>query len=152
MISLLRKLFDGPEPEDAAGARHRRELATAALLLEVARADFEDSPEEVEAVSSILERELNLTPTEVTAALEAAGETVDTATSLYEFTRVINDHCDGDERIDLIAAMWRVACADGRIDKYEEHLIRRVADLTYVAHADYIRCKHEACGDGLRPA
>jgi uncharacterized tellurite resistance protein B-like protein len=37
--------------------------------------------------------------------------------------------------------MWTVAYADGDLDKYEEHLIRQVAELTYVPHSDYIQCK-----------
>ena len=78
------------------------------------------------------------------ALIAAAGERVDEATSLYEFTRVINDHYGPEEKLTLIASMWQVAYADGDLDKYEEHLIRQVAELTYVPHQDYIRCKLEA--------
>ena len=73
--------------------------------------------------------------------LELASRKVDEATSLYEFTRLINDHYSAAQKLRLIDAMWSVACADGAIDKYEEHLIRRVAELTYVPHSDYIRSK-----------
>ena len=69
---------------------------------------------------------------------------VDESTSLYEFTRVINDHYTPQQKQQLIYAMWTVAYADGDIDKYEEHLIRQVAELTYVAHEDYIRAKLRA--------
>ena len=61
-----------------------------------------------------------------------------------EFTRVINDHYGPGEKLTLIASMWQVAYADGDLDKYEEHLIRQVAELTYVPHQDYIRCKLDA--------
>lgn len=73
-----------------------------------------------------------------------AEQEVDHATSLYEFTRVVNDHCDPEQRIALIEAMWRVAYADGELHKYEEHIIRRTADLLYVAHSDFILSKHRA--------
>ena len=66
---------------------------------------------------------------------------MDEGTSLYEFTRVINDHCCAEQKLQLIKAMWAVAYADGNVDKYEEHLIRQVAELTYVPHSDYIHCK-----------
>jgi uncharacterized tellurite resistance protein B-like protein len=71
---------------------------------------------------------------------------VDEATSLYEFTRIINDHYSAQQKVQLIGAMWAVAFADGNLDKYEEALIRQVAELTYVPHQDYIRCKLAAAG------
>jgi len=73
--------------------------------------------------------------------VSAAQQRVEEATSLYEFTRVINAHCNADEKLQMISAMWLVAYADGNLDKYEEHLIRQVAELTYVPHRDYIQCK-----------
>ena len=66
---------------------------------------------------------------------------LDEATSLYDFTRVINDHYLPAQKLELVASMWRVAYADGRLDKYEEYLIRQVAELCYVSHQDYIRTK-----------
>jgi len=58
-----------------------------------------------------------------------------------EFTRVINDHYTPQQKLQLISGMWTVAYADGDLDKYEEALIRQVAELTYVTHEDYIRSK-----------
>jgi len=40
--------------------------------------------------------------------------------------------------------MWRVAMADNALSRYEEHVIRKVADLLYVSHSDFIRSKSEA--------
>jgi uncharacterized tellurite resistance protein B-like protein len=37
--------------------------------------------------------------------------------------------------------MWEVAYADGRVDRYEDHMIRKVADLLYLSHNDFIRMK-----------
>ena len=50
------------------------------------------------------------------------------------------------QKLQLIDSMWSVAFADGNLDKYEEHLIRQVAELTYVPHPDYIRSKLAAQG------
>ena len=69
---------------------------------------------------------------------------MDEAISLYEFTRVINDHYSAEQKLRLIDAMWSVAYADNDLDKYEEHLIRQVAELTYVPHSDYIQSKLSA--------
>ena len=40
--------------------------------------------------------------------------------------------------------LWRVAWADGRIDRYEEQILRRVADLIHLRHGEFIQAKHAA--------
>ena len=148
MIKALKELFQAA-PADADPAqdrRHRTQLAAAALLIETARADFTQSAEEQAAFEPLLCRALNLPADEVRALVEQASARVDQSTSLYEFTRVINDHCEPQQKLELIDCMWAVAYADGDLDKYEEHLIRRVAELTYVPHEDYIRSKLAARG------
>ncbi len=144
MIKALKSLFILPEAETPEQLEHRLQLAAAALLIETARADFTQDASEEATLEQLLCNALSLPSQEVRALIAAAGERVDEATSLYEFTRVINDHYGPEEKLTLIASMWQVAYADGDLDKYEEHLIRQVAELTYVPHQDYIRCKLDA--------
>lgn len=144
MIGALKALFEPSARESEEELAHRQRLAAAALLIETARADFTQDAAEQAALEQLLVRTLELDGAEVHALVEAAAERVDQATSLYEFTRVINDHYSARQKLQLIGDMWAVAYADGNLDKYEEHLIRRVAELTYVPHQDYIRTKLEA--------
>jgi|TARA_R100000005_G_scaffold94241_1_gene71633 uncharacterized tellurite resistance protein B-like protein len=141
MINALKALFILPEEDSKEARQHRVQLAAAALLIETARADFTQDASEEAALEQMLSESLVLPRHEVKALIEAASTRVEEATSLYEFTRVINDHYGPEEKLTLIASMWQVAYADGNLDKYEEHLIRQVAELTYVPHQDYIRCK-----------
>ncbi len=141
MINALKSLFTPPTAESPEALEHRLRLAAAALLIETARADFRQDAEEEAALETLLCDTLALPLTEVQELVRQASERVDSATSLYEFTRLINDHFSPVQKLQLIDAMWRVAYADGRLDKYEEHLIRQVAELTYVPHPDYIRSK-----------
>ena len=78
---------------------------------------------------------------DITSLQQLAEDEARQATSLYEFTRLINDHYDYAQKCALIENMWRVAFSDERLDKYEEHLIRRIAELIYVSHSDFIRTK-----------
>ncbi len=141
MISAFKKLFEVPAQETAAEREHRLHLAAAALLVETARADFSEDQVEDAALRSLLCETLELRPQEIDEILRQAVAQLDEATSLYDFTRVINDHYSATQKLELISCMWRVAYADGRLDKYEEYLIRQVAELTYVPHSDYIRTK-----------
>ena len=144
MISALKTLFEHPERESEDARQHRVRLAAAALLIETARADFTQAADEEAAMAALLSKALKLPDTEIESLLGDAEARVDESTSLYEFTRVINDHYCAEEKVELVGAMWKVAYADGDLDKYEEALIRQVAELTYVPHADYIKCKLDA--------
>ena len=141
MIRALKKLFEAPPGESEEERRQRLRLAAAALLIETARADFTQGADEQAVLETLLCDSLGLTKSSVQELVAQASEQLDTSTSLYEFTRVINDHYSAQQKLELVGAMWKVAYADGDLDKYEEHLIRQVAELTYVPHAEYIRVK-----------
>ena len=144
MIGALKALFELPESDSAESRQRRLHLAAAALLIETARADFTQDASEEAALKQLLCSSLQLEQGQVQELLTQAADQVDRSTSLYEFTRVINDHYSAEQKLQLIGAMWAVAYADGNLDKYEEHLIRQVAELTYVPHQDYIRSKLDA--------
>jgi len=147
MIRALKSLFEMPVEESPEQLEHRLRLATAAMLIETAQADFGEDKREAAVMTELLCRSLSLPAAEVGQLLEEAQARVEQATSLYEFTRLINDHYSPQRKVQIVEAMWRVAYADGNLDKYEEALIRRVAELTYVPHGEYIRCKLTARED-----
>lgn len=141
MIRSLLQLFT-PEPEETAESRQQRlRLAAAALLVETARADFQQDAVEEDALANALRQGLQLGADEVQELLAEANTHADHATSLYQFTRVINDHFTAEQKALLVEMMWQVAWADGDLHHYEEHLIRKVADLIYVPHEEFIRSK-----------
>jgi uncharacterized tellurite resistance protein B-like protein len=126
---------------------HRRNLAAAALLIEVARADFEFDDDEQRAIETLLEQTLDLEPGEIAELVRLAHDESRDATSLHQFTRLVNESHSLDDKKRLMEALWRVAYADGRLDKYEEQLLRRIADLLHLRHAEFMRAKHSATGE-----
>jgi uncharacterized tellurite resistance protein B-like protein len=117
------------------------QLATAALLIEVMIVDGNLSEKELASISQTLKTLLNLSAEDVEELIALSQAEVDQATSLYEFTRQINQHFDLNQKMQLMTSMWRVAFADGYLDKHEESIIRRVSELIHLRHAEYIRCK-----------
>lgn len=144
MLKALKRLFEDLDGDAEHSPEHNRRLACAALLMEVARADFTQDAAEEQAMAQLLATTLDLSEEDVRVLMEAADEAVDGATSLYEFTRLVNDHYSYDDKRALVQSMWQVAYADASLDKYEEHLIRRVAELIYLNHGDFIRTKGAA--------
>ncbi len=117
------------------------ELATAALLIEVSRADAHLDAAEKQSVVQALIEQFQLPAADIDELVRLAEDEVEEAISLYQFTRLVNENYAYEQKLQLIEAMWRVAFADGELDKYEDYLVRKVADLIYVSHTDFIRCK-----------
>ena len=94
----------------------------------------------------MLEETFLLDPGDIGEIVNMAHEQASQATSLYEFTRLINDNYAYKDKVQLIQNLWRLAFADDELDKYEEGLIRRIADLIHVSHGDFIQAKHRVRG------
>ena len=92
-------------------------------------------------ISSILQNKFDLPEDTLEELFDLAQQEADDATSLYQFTSLINEAYEYPAKITLIQNMWEVAFADGNLDRYEEHLIRKVAELLYVSHSDFIKTK-----------
>lgn len=138
MISRLKQLLRDALGEDEQGeGGHDLRLATAALLLEMARADREETPEERQAAEGLLARHFSLEREAAEALLARADESLHHAVSLYEFTRVLNDTLSPPERRAVVQMIAEVAATDGRFDKHEQHLLSKLADLLYLRRAEY---------------
>ncbi|MCP1315201.1 MULTISPECIES: TerB family tellurite resistance protein [unclassified Halomonas] len=146
MLEAIRDFFHEVLAEPERRERHHLtlELATAALLCEVMRADYEQTEAERSALEQMLMTRYRLDGAQVAELMALAEAEVEQAVDHYQFVRLINDHYDYAKRCELVALMWRLAWADGTVDPLEEHRIRRLADLLYVGHGDFIRAKLEA--------
>ncbi len=129
------------EPERRDNHALTLELATAALLCEVMRADYHSSDAERAALKQMLTRRYRLSEREVEELMTLAEAEVDEAVDHYQFVSLVKEHYSYAQRCELVALMWQLAWADGSIDPLEEHRIRRLADLLYVSHGDFIRTK-----------
>jgi uncharacterized tellurite resistance protein B-like protein len=131
---------DSDEAEDGEGFK----LAVAALMVEVLRADHETDEAERRQVVESIGRQLGLGESDGRELLELAERRVDASHDLYQFTSQVNRVCNETEKLRLVEQLWRVASADSVIHKYEEHLIRRIADLLHVPHRAFIVAKLRA--------
>lgn len=118
------------------------ERVTSVLLVEIARADHDVEDQEREAIIQALGQSSgNLNVAELDALVTEALADADNAVSLHEHVRLINEHFTKEHKIALVKQMWRVAFADGNIDRYEEYTIRKLCDLLYIKHRDFMQAK-----------
>ncbi len=143
MLDSIKTFFTSrikPASEPTPSA-HALQLAAAALLLEVSRADFKMHDEELRAVADALGTNFAFSQEDTNDLLKVALAQNEDAVSLHPFVRLINDHFTVEQKRQIVEAMWRVAFSDRRLDKYEEAQIRKIADLLYVPHKDFIMTK-----------
>ena len=136
--ALLKRLQKEGSPADP---EHERRLAAAVLLLEVARADHAHEPAERAALRAGLVRDFGVAEATVDALLEQAQARANASVSLFDFVQTLNRTLAHEDKRALLTLLWEVAHADGRVDPHEEHLLRRIADLLHLSHADFIRGK-----------
>jgi uncharacterized tellurite resistance protein B-like protein len=126
---------------DEVDEQHVMHLASAALLLEVSRADFDIQDEELESIASSLTTRFNFSKQEADNLIDLARTEQDSHVSIHPFVKIINDGCSAEEKILLLEDLWRVAYADDKLDKYEEYQLRKIADLLYIPHSSFIKTK-----------
>jgi uncharacterized tellurite resistance protein B-like protein len=125
----------------AALSHSQKHLAVSALLIEVAMADHVFDDREMLSLQRHLKQKFEITDSQLVELIDLAKDESSKATSLHQFTSLVHQHCSPQEKFELLVSMWELAFADSELNKYEEYVIRKVADLIYVSHAEFIRAK-----------
>ena len=146
MIKTIKSLFEDVLSVDKEQIqnKHTVELASAVLMIEISLADEQIHDEERRVIEELLGKCFDLQQKEIDELISLAEKEVDHAVSLHDFTRLLNESFSMSDKINVIKNLWHVAYADSVIDKYEEYYIRKVADLLYISHSDYIQAKLKA--------
>ena len=144
MIDKIKAFFAKNVVDAEDSSLSGEQLATAALLIEVMVIDGNLAEDELQSISATLAQMLELSSEQVDELVLLSRDEVADATSLYQFTKEINAHFSHEKKLNLMTAMWHVAFADGHLDKHEEGIIRRVADLLHLRHSEFIQCKISA--------
>ena len=146
MLKRVRTFFESLSAGQPGVDVHESEIkmAAAVLLVEVMMADHHIDESESSKLVATIKSFLELDESAAAELIREAKLKHQELVSLYEMTRVINLHFTEQQKMSLIEHMWQIAYADQQWDKYEEHLIRKVSDLLYVSHKDFIHAKHKA--------
>lgn len=146
MLTKIKQFFDSYlapiQDDDSTVSTHALQLATAALLIEMMRMDEEIRPEERRAVAGSIQDKFDLSDQETETLIQLAEEEAAQATDYHQFTSLINKGFTLEQKILVIEYLWEVAYADAHLDMYEEHLVRKVAELLYIPHSAFISAKH----------
>lgn len=151
MLSTIKSFFENKLSAESSDDQQSNmiqkfELASAALMIEVMNSDYELDERETAAFIEVLQDSFQISSEEIAEIVELANKEAEQATSLYEFTRLINDSYSYQQKVQLIENMWKIAFSDEKLDKYEDNLIRKISELIYVSHSDFIKTKLQVRG------
>ena len=144
ILEALKNLFEDKSTLKETAEDEGLGIAAGVLMLEIARADNEIDDLEKEVVIEGVKNILHKTNHEINEIFQKVIAVVEESVSFFEFTSLINDSCSRKEKYDLLVILWKVAYADGQLDKYEEYYIRKIKDLLYLSQSDFIKAKLEA--------
>ena len=145
MVNAIRQFFEKHVKSNYGGpdkvSEHSVRIATAALLIEMMRADAKISENEQRTITNTIRSKFGLNEEETGALLKLAEEEIREATGYFEFTSMINKSFTYEQKIKLIEHLWDVAFTDAILDKHEEYMVRKIACLIHVSHKDFIEAK-----------
>ena len=122
---------------------HKKQLqiATAAIFVEMAKADGDFSDEEREHILVSLKNRFGLEEEYVHDLIEHSHAELKDSISLYEFSGVINERFTFEDKFVLLKNLWRLIYTDKTLDKYEDHLIKMIGGMLQMEHKQIINAK-----------
>ena len=142
--TLIKSNFDQKELSDQVSSETETHFACAILLVEVARSDFDVSPEEVATIQQVLQKLYSVNEAHSQKLVATAIKHVEELTCLHDFTKTLDSAFSNQEKENLITALWQVAYADGILHDHETHWIKRIGDLLHVQRSYIFKCKEKA--------
>ena len=116
-------------------------LSICILLIEVSKSDDDYDDLEKEKIIDLLKKQFSLNHDQIDVLIKMADKKNNEIVSLHELTANINKEYTYSEKKNVIKMLWDIAYSDGRIDKYEDYTIRKISDLLYIKHSDFIKAK-----------
>lgn len=150
MFEYLRKVLSAEKEEQIAqlqktetskSPNKKYQVATAALLVEIAKADGDFSDEERKRIINLMKNDFDLDDECVNELLELSEQKVKESVSIYEFSSVINESFTQNEKLELLKNLWRIIYEDGKLDSHEDRLIKIIGSTMNIEHKDIIAAK-----------
>jgi uncharacterized tellurite resistance protein B-like protein len=151
MMDRLKRLFARSSGNDVPKRIETRcqniHVATCAVLLEMARIDSEFSEEEQESLVNILKKHYGLSNEDAEELIQASNKELEGSIDLWRFTHLINRNYTIEEKLEIIRTVWEIAYADGKLDKHEDYLLHKLAELLHLTHKQLIDAKLKVLED-----
>jgi uncharacterized tellurite resistance protein B-like protein len=147
MFEYIRKVLSSEsnsteiETSSPKTASKKYQVATAALLIEIAKADGDFSDDESKRIIELMKNDYELDDECVNELLALSEQKVKASISVYEFSSVINESFSQQEKFELMKNLWRIIYEDGKLDSHEDRLIKIIGSTLNLEHKNVIDAK-----------
>lgn len=147
MFEYLRKVLSPERDEQVSqeietfstkSTSKKYQVATAALLVEIAKADGDFSDDERKRIIDLMKNDFDLDDECVNELLALSEQKVKDSVSIYEFSSVINESFTQQEKFELMKNLWRIIYEDGKLDSHEDRLIKIIGSTLNLEHKNVI--------------
>ena len=146
MLKALKGLLEADARPLPGLERRHLQVAVAALLHEASRADYHQGDDEYAVASQALAELFGLDAGQCAQLLEEGRARAEQLRSFYAPVNIIKRDFSLEERVRLVEHLWRVAFANGQLDPYEDHYVRKIAHLLYVPNTQSMLARNRARG------
>ena len=145
MLTSLKKYFDNniavDNKKSAADTNRNLQIATCALLVEMANSDDDFSNDEKGRIVTILKNRFGLDDIQIDELFEITRQEIINSLDLYGFARMINKEYNEAQKIGVIELVWEVIYADGQLSAYEDYLVHKYQKMLNLTHQQFIDAK-----------
>ncbi len=125
-------------------SHHKILIAVCALCVEMARIDETFTPMEMETILSILQEKYGLSQKDAEAIIVEAESELEDSVDLWQFSNLINEYYSNEEKIEILETLWQIVYVDGKMDRYEHYLMRKLKNLLRLTQEQLIEAKLKA--------
>ena len=134
---MIKNFFKRNSKSTSESVEHNDErLALTALLIKIAKSDYEYSSVEKSRIKIILKKRFLISELEVTDLINKAELLEDESSDSVRFTKVIKKFVPLEKRNEIIEIFWELVLADGIREDDENSLLRILGSLLGVNDRD----------------
>ena len=116
-------------------------LSASCLLLSIVKADGIINNNEINITKDIISDFFNIDTEQTNSIIKLALDKLNNSTDIFEFSKEVNNNFTYQDKIDFICSSFEIAVSDGNLDNHEDYIIKKIATMLNVEHADLIKAK-----------
>ncbi|MGE5683204.1 MAG: TerB family tellurite resistance protein [Bacillota bacterium] len=144
MFDFIRQLLSNSADNSSSGSfskEKKLQIATCALFIEIANADFNFSESDRNEILSVMKNIFSLSDQQAEELVQLAEQKVKASVSIYEFTQLIDQNFDKEEKFEILKNLWKLVYLDKMLNQYEDHLMKRIGNNLKFEHREIMEAK-----------
>ena len=142
-MKFLKKIFSTEEKAIDKIDNSNLDIAIIAILLRASSIDGNKDELELNMIKDIAIEDLNIEENEFDNLYSRAIEEEDFSADIYKWTKIVNDNCDENLKLNIFRSACKIVNADGNIDPFESNFTRRLSGLLYITDKQSGEIKRE---------